>query len=54
MLIDNQYKEKKPKDATIAEKFNVYRFSDYKTSVIDLLMRVCTVAVETVKIVGEM
>jgi predicted helicase len=50
----DQYKEKKPKDETIAEKFNVYRFSNYKASVIDLLMRVCTVAVETVKIVEKM
>jgi predicted helicase len=50
----DQYKEKKPKDATIAEKFNVYRFADYKESVIDLLMRVCRVSIETVKIVGEM
>jgi predicted helicase len=50
----DQYKEKKPKDATIAEKFNVYRFADYKESVIDLLMRVCRVSVETVKIVDAM
>ncbi|MFM6371489.1 MAG: type ISP restriction/modification enzyme, partial [Dolichospermum sp.] len=38
----DQYKEKKPKDPTIAEKFNTYRFADYKQQVIDLLMRVCT------------
>ncbi len=50
----DQYKEKKPKDATIAEKFNVYRFADYKESVIDLLMRVCRVSIETVKIVEGM
>ena len=47
----DQYKEKTPKDKTIAEKFNNYRFADYKEQVIDLLMRVCTVSVETVKIV---
>jgi predicted helicase len=47
----DQYKEKKPKDPTIAEKFNTYRFADYKETVIDLLMRVCTVSVETLKIV---
>ncbi len=50
----DQYKEKKPKDPTIAEKFNTYRFADYKDKVIDLLKRVCTVSVETVKIIKEM
>ena len=50
----DQYKEKKPKDPTIAEKFNTYRFIDYKDKVIDLLKRVTTVSVETVKIVEEM
>ena len=50
----DQYKEKKPKDATIAEKFNVYRFADYKESVIDLLMRVCTVSINTVTITKTM
>ncbi|MDJ1483121.1 N-6 DNA methylase [Cytophagaceae bacterium YF14B1] len=50
----DQYKESKPKDPTIAEKFNTYRFADYKTSVIDLLKRVCQVSIETVKIQLEM
>lgn len=50
----DQYKEKKPKDPTIAEKFNTYRFADYKTHVIDLLKRVTTVSVKTQEIVGEM
>ncbi len=50
----DQYKEKKPSDPTIAEKFNTYRFADYKEHVIDLLMRVCTVSLETVKIIREM
>jgi len=36
------------------QKFNTYRFSDYKESVIDLLKRVCTVSVETVDIVNKM
>jgi predicted helicase len=49
-----RYKEKKPKDPTIAEKFNTYRFADYKEKVIDLLERVCTVSVETMKILKEM
>ncbi len=47
----DQYKEKKPKDATIAEQFNTYRFADYKEQVIELLSQVCTVSVETVRIV---
>ena len=50
----DQYKEKKPSDPTIAEKFNTYKFADYKDKVIDLLKRVCTVSVETVKVVREM
>jgi predicted helicase len=50
----DQYKEKKPSDPTIAEKFNTYRFADYKNHVIDLLKRVCTVSVETVKITESM
>jgi predicted helicase len=50
----DQYKEKKPSDPTIAEKFNTYRFADYKDHVIDLLKRVCTVSVETMKIIRDM
>ena len=50
----DQYKEKKPTDPTIAEKFNTYRFADYKEQVIDLLKRVCTVSVETMKIVNQL
>ena len=50
----DQYKEKKPKDPTIREKFDTYRFADYKEQVIDLLMRVSTVSVRTVAIVGAM
>jgi predicted helicase len=43
-----------PRDPTIRDKFNTYRFIDYKESVIDLLQRVCTVSVETMQIVEEM
>ena len=50
----DQYKEKKPKDPTIAEKFNTYRYADYKEEVIELLQRVCTVSVETMNIIQEM
>jgi predicted helicase len=49
-----RYKEKKPKDPTIAEKFNTYRFAEYKESVIELLGKVCRVSVETMKIIKEM
>ena len=50
----DQYKEKKPRDPTIAEKFNTYRFADYKERVIDLLQRVCTVSVRTMDVVDDM
>jgi predicted helicase len=50
----DQYKEGKPSDPTIAERFNTYRFADYKEFVIDLLMRVCRVSVETMRIVDAM
>ena len=50
----DQYKERKPRDPTIAAKFNTYRFADYKERVIDLLQRVCTVSVRTMEIVDRM
>jgi len=50
----DQYQEKTPKDPTIAEKFDTYRFADYREQVIDLLKRVCTLSVETMNIVEEM
>jgi predicted helicase len=50
----DQYKEKRPSDATIAEKFNTYRFADYKEAVIDLLKRVCTVSIKTMEITNQM
>ncbi len=50
----DQYKERKPRDPTISERFNTYRFADHKERVIDLLGRVCAVSVETVRIVEEL
>jgi len=50
----DQYKEKKPKDPTVREKFDTYRFCDYKEKVVDLLQRVTTVSVETVRITEAM
>jgi predicted helicase len=47
----DQYKPSKPSDPTIAAHFNTYQFADYKEQVIDLLMRVCRVSVETMQIV---
>lgn len=50
----DQYKEKKPRDPTVAEKFNTYRFADYKEHVIDLIKRVTRVSVETMAITEAM
>jgi len=50
----DQYKESKPKDPTIREKFDNYHFRDHKEKVIDLLMRVATVSVETQTIIQAM
>ncbi len=50
----DQYKERKPRDPTIRDKFNTYKFAGHKERVIDLLQRVCTVSVETVRIVDEL
>ena len=50
----DQYKEKTPKDPTIAKLFNTYKFADYKEHVIDLLQRVCTVSVRTMEIIQQM
>ena len=50
----DQYKEKKPKDPTIAKLFHTYKFADYKEQVIDLLQRVCTVSIKTMEIIQQM
>ncbi|MBK8927550.1 MAG: hypothetical protein IPM74_17025 [Crocinitomicaceae bacterium] len=59
----NQYSETKYSEKVLSqnlskrvlnEKFNTYKFADYKAEVIDLLKRVCTVSVETMKIIDEM
>ena len=50
----DQYKEKTPKDPTIREKFNTYRFADYKEKVVDLIARVTRVSIETVAITEAM
>jgi predicted helicase len=50
----DQHKEKTPRDPTIREKFNTYRFADYKESMIDLLAKVVRVSVDTVAIAEAM
>ena len=50
----DQYKEKKPRDPNIREKFNTCRFVEYKEKVIDLLARVTTISVRTVTITEAM
>ena len=50
----DQWKEHKISDPTVAARFNSYHFADHKEKVIELLQRVCTVSVETIKIVSAM
>ncbi len=50
----DQYRERKPRDPTIRERFNTYRFADHKERVIDLLGRVCAVSVATMHIVDDL
>ena len=50
----DQYKEKRPRDATVRDRFNTYRFADYKEEVIELLGRVCAVSVKTMDVVDDM
>ncbi len=50
----DQWKEKKPEHPIIAAEFNTYRFANYRAQVIELLQRVCTVAVRTMEILAEM
>ena len=50
----DQHKEKKPRDPTIAAKFNTYRFADYKEQMITLLAKVVRVSIETVAITTAM
>ena len=50
----DQHKERKPRDPTIAAKFNTYRFANHKERVIDLLQRVCAVSVKTMDVVDDM
>ncbi len=53
-LVLSQYQEKKFYGDLMAEKFSTYRFAERKEEVIDLLQKICSVSVETLKIVEEM
>jgi predicted helicase len=50
----DQYRPKKPKDPTIAEKFDNYRFSHHKEAVIELIGKVITVSLKTNELVGKL
>ena len=50
----NNISEKSCDDPKIRERFNTYRFSDHKEYVIDLLQRVTTVSIETMKLRAEL
>jgi hypothetical protein len=51
--IIHQYRERTPKDPTIRQRFDTCRFADHKDKVIDLLARLTTVSIETVRIASR-
>lgn len=50
----DQHQERPPKDPTIRAHFDTYRLADHLAEVVDLLARVTTVSVETMRIVDEL
>ena len=51
-----QYKEKKVRDKSIAEKIKIkelspYQFSEHKEKIVELIKRICTVSVKTVTLI---
>ena len=50
----DQHKERPPKDLTVRQRFNDYRFADHKERVIDLLGRICAVSVNTMDVLDDM
>lgn len=50
----DQHKEKMPRDPTIRERFNSYRFSAYKESMIALVAKVARVSIDTQAITDAM
>ncbi len=53
-IVLDHYKERKYRDKTLNDKFNTYKFRDFKESVIILLQKVVTLSLKTRLIVGEM
>ena len=49
----DQYKERTPRDPTIRQRFNKYRFANHKEKVITLLQRVSTVSIKTTQIINN-
>jgi predicted helicase len=50
----DQHKEKAPRDPTVREKFDTYRFADHKEIMLSLLAQIVRVSVETVAITQAM
>lgn len=50
----DQYKERTPRDLTIRQRFNKYRFANHKEKVITLLQRVSTISIKTTQIINNM
>jgi predicted helicase len=50
----DQHKEKRPRDPTVAAKFNTYRFAQHKEAMIKLLAKVVRVSMGTVAITRDM
>ncbi len=50
----DQYKERTLKDPTIRAHFDTYRLADHAARVSELLARVATVSVETMRIVDAL
>ena len=48
----NQYKEKKQNDKTLIKYFDDYKFANHRDEVISLLKKICTVSIETMKIMN--
>ena len=49
----DQYKERTPRDPTIRQRFNKYRFANHKEKVITLLQRVSTISIKTTQIINN-
>ena len=50
----DQYRDRRPKDPTIRAQFDTYRVADHLPELSQLLARVATVSVETMRVVDEL